>query len=109
MSQCHKAKTSSSTSRSPPAAFRGPTPATPCKSLKTKQPSTFPTFPAPFNLDKKLEEIFGPVNKSLLDGTAEEEFQRYVSGMLSPPEMDILRFWEVSFPYTIRDERSQSR
>jgi len=109
MSQYHKAKTSSGTSRSPPVAFRGPTPATPCKSLKTKQPSTFPAFPAPFNLDKKLEEIFGPVNKSLPDGTAEEEFQRYVSGMLSPPEMDILRFWEVSFPYTIRDEHSQSR
>jgi hypothetical protein len=32
-----------------------------------------------------------------------------VSGQTSSRDTDILHFWEVSFPYTIRDERSQSR
>jgi hypothetical protein len=59
--------------------------------------------------DKKMDELFGCANIPLSEGTIEMEFERYVSGLASPCDMDIIHFWEVSFPYAIRDEHSQSR
>jgi hypothetical protein len=55
-------------------------------------------------LETKMDEIFGRPSTSLSEGTVEAEFDRYISGMPSPRDMDILRFWEVSSFYTIRDE-----
>ena len=56
-----------------------------------------------------MDELFGHANISLSEGTVEAEFERYMSGLASPRDTDILHFWEVSFPYAIRDERGQSK
>ena len=56
-----------------------------------------------------MDELFGRANTNLPEGTVEAEYERYLSGLPSPRDTDILRFWEVSFTFTIRNERSQSR
>lgn len=105
MSEYRSKRTSSSTS---PVAFRSAAPATPRKSSTLKQSSVFSSFSTRVGFDSKMDELFGGANTSLSEGTAEEEFERYVSGSPSPRETDILHFWEVSFLYAIRDEHSQS-
>ena len=45
-----------------------------------------------------MDELFGNANMPLSKGTVKAEFKRYVSGLPSPRDTDILRFWEVSFP-----------
>jgi hypothetical protein len=63
--------------------------------------STRPSFA------KRIENVFGGRgDASRIEGTPEDEFKRYVAGLPSPPETDILRFWEVSLPYIFRDKRS---
>jgi hypothetical protein len=89
--------------------FRGDAPASPRKASTLKQSSVFADFSDDFGFDSKMDELFGGANTSLSEGTVEAEFERYVGGFPSPRETDIIRFWEVSFPYTIRDERSQTR
>jgi hypothetical protein len=101
MSKYRSKQTSSTTS---PVAFRGAAPATPRKSSTRKHSSAFSSFSLRHGFDSKMDNLFGGANVSISEGTIEEEFQRYTSGLLSPRETDILRFWEVSFPYTIRDE-----
>jgi hypothetical protein len=58
--------------------------------------------------DSRMDEFLGHANISHSEGTVEEEFERYVNSLASPRETDILHFWEVSFPYSVRDERSQT-
>ncbi len=58
--------------------------------------------------DSKMDELFGHTNTSLSKGTVEEELKRYMSGLPSSHDTDILHFWEVSLTYTVRDERSQT-
>lgn len=100
---------SNQTSRStPPVAFRGIAPATPRKASTLKKSSAFSDFSTDLGFDKKMDELFGRADTSLSEGTVEMEFERYVSGTTSR-DMDIFHFWEVSFPYAIRDEHSQSR
>ena len=106
MSKYRSKQTSSSTSR---VAFRGAAPATPRKSSRVKQSSAFPNFSTHIGFDSKMDQLFGRGKASLSEGTVEAEFERYVSGLPSPREMDIIHFWEVSFPYTFWDERCQSR
>jgi len=52
-----------------------------------------------------MDKLFGAAT-SLAKGTAEEEFQMYISGPASPRETDILHFWMVSLSYPIGDEHS---
>jgi hypothetical protein len=96
-------------SRTSPVAFHGAAPATPRKSNIRKWSSAFSSFSVDHGFDSKLDDLFGRENISLSEGTIEQEFERYMSGQTSSCDTDILHFWEVSFPYTIRDERSQSR
>jgi hypothetical protein len=91
-----------------PVAFHGAAPTTPRKSNTCKWPPAFPSFSADHRFDSKLDDLFGRENISLSKGTIQQEFERYVSGQTFSHGMDILLFWEVSFPYTIRDEHSQS-
>jgi hypothetical protein len=106
MSEYCSSQTSCSTS---PVAFWDIASATPHKSSTLKQSSVFPSFSTHLGFDKKMDELFGCTNTSLSEGTVKMESERYVSGLASPHDMDILHFWEVSFPYAIRDEHSQSR
>jgi hypothetical protein len=91
-----------------PVAFHGTAPATPRKSNTHKRLPAFPSFSVDRGFDSKLNDLFGRENISLSEGTIKQEFERYVSGQTSSCDMDILHFWEVGFPYIIRDERSQS-
>jgi hypothetical protein len=45
--------------------------------------------------DKLLDNI----DTSLLKGTVQEEFDKYMTASLSPLETDILHFWEVSYTH----------
>lgn len=99
MSEYRSKQTSSGTTL---AASRSAAPATPRKLSTLKRSSVFPGFSTHIGFDNKMDELFGHTNVSLSEGTAEGEFERYVSGMPSPRETDILQFWAVSFPYTIR-------
>lgn len=105
MSEYRSKQTSSGTSS---VAFRGTAPATPRKSSTLKQSSVFPSFAMHTGFESKMDEIFGRTNIHLPEGTVEAEYERYISGLPSPRDTDILRFWEVSSTYTIRNERSQS-
>jgi hypothetical protein len=105
MSEYRSKQISSGTS---PVAFHGAAPATPRKSNTRKRSPAFPSFSADRGFDSKLDDLFGRENISLSEGTIEQEYERYMSGQTSSRDTDILHFWEVSFPYTIRDERSQS-
>jgi hypothetical protein len=105
MSEYHSKQISSGTS---PMAFYGAAPATPRKLNTHKRLPAFPSFSADHRFDSKLDDLFGRENISLSKGTIKQKFERYVSGQTSSCDTDILHFWEVSFPYTIRDERSQS-
>ena len=49
-----------------------------------------------------MDELFGHSSTPLPEGGVETEFERYMSGSPSPRETDILRFWDVSFPYIVR-------
>ena len=42
------------------------------------------------------DEFHNSIDASLHQGTVQEEFDRYTAALLSPLEMDILHFWEVS-------------
>jgi hypothetical protein len=97
---------SSRTSRPSSVAFRGAAPATPRKAPALKESSLSPSFLFNLEFASALDQLYGQANTSPSKGTVQEEFDRYVSGS-SPRETDIIRFWEVSFAYTIRDERSQ--
>jgi hypothetical protein len=105
MSEYRSKQISSGTS---PVAFHGAAPATLCNSNTRKQSPAFPSFSADHGFDSKLDDLFGRKNISLSKGTIKQKFERYVSGQTSSHDTDILHFWEVSFPYTIRDECSQS-
>ena len=105
MSEYRRKQTLGGTS---PMAFRGTAPATPCKLSTLKQSSVFPSFSTRLGFDSKMDELFGRANISHSKGTVEEEFERYVNSLASPRETDIIHFWEVSFPYTIGDVRSQT-
>jgi len=89
-------------------AFRGAAPATLCKSSTLKQSSVFPSFSMHLGFDSKMDELFGHTNTSLSEGTVKKELERYVSGLPSSRDTDILHFWEVSLAYTVRDECSQT-
>jgi hypothetical protein len=105
MSEYRRKQTSGSTS---PVAFRGTAPALPRKLSSFKQSSVFPNFRTHLGFDNKMDELSSHANISLSEAIVEEEFDRYVNSLASPHETDIIHFWEVSFPYTIRDERSQT-
>ncbi len=89
-------------------AFQGAAPTTSRKSSTLKQLSVFPSFSMHLGFDSKMDELFGHANTSLSKGTVKEELERYVSGLPSSCDTDILHFWEMSLAYTIRDERSQT-
>jgi hypothetical protein len=89
--------------------FQGDAPASPHKASTRKQSSVFTNFSAQFEFDSKMDELFGCTNTSLSKGTIEVEFERYVNGAPFSRETDIICFWEISFPYTIQDEHSQTR
>jgi hypothetical protein len=95
-------------SRTSPVAFHDTAPATLHKSNTRKWSLAFLSFLADHGFDSKLDDLFGCENISLSKGTIKQEFERYMSSQTSSRNTDILHFWEVSFPYTIRDERSQS-
>ena len=101
----YRSKQTSSSTHS--AAFRGAAPATPRKASTLKHLSVFPKFSTHAGFESKMDQLFGHANMHLPEGTVEAEYERYISGLPSPRDTDILRFWEVSFPYTIRSERSQ--
>jgi hypothetical protein len=105
MSEYRSKQISSETSS---VAFHGAAPTTLCKSNTHKQSPAFLSFSVDCRFDSKLDDLFSRENISLSEGTIEQEFERYVSGQTSSCDTDILHFSEVSFPYTIRDERSQS-
>jgi hypothetical protein len=48
-----------------------------------------------------MDRLYGHANKPPSEGSVEAEFRRYVDGLSSARDTDILRFWEVSFPYAI--------
>ena len=95
MSEYRSKQTLSSTS---PVAFWGAAPARPCKLSTLKQLSVFSSFSMHLGFDSKMNQLFGRTNTTLSKGTVEEEFERYMSGLPIPREMDIIHFWEVSFP-----------
>ena len=99
MSEFRSKQTSSSISLVAP---RGAVPATLCKLTTLKQSLVFPSFSMHLGFDNKMDELFGHANISLSKGTIEMEFERYMYGLPSPHDTDILHFWEVSFPYAIR-------
>jgi hypothetical protein len=43
-----------------------------------------------------IEEDDMAIGGSSSDQTVEQEFQAYITAPLSPPSIDILKFWEVS-------------
>jgi hypothetical protein len=53
-----------------------------------------------FQLDTHMgDKLLNDINTSLLKGTVQEEFDKYMTALLSPLEMDILHFWEVSYTH----------
>jgi hypothetical protein len=56
--------------------------------------------------ENKMDKLFGHANTNLPERIVEAEYERYIFGLPSPHDTDILCFWEVSFTYTIRNERS---
>jgi len=79
-----------------PVTFQGTAPATPRKPLTLQPSSLFPDFSADCGFDSRMDKLFGHTKTSRSDETAEEEFQKYISGRASPRETDILHFWMVS-------------
>ena len=73
-------------------AFRGAAPTTLRKSSTLKQLSVFPSFSMRLRFDSKMDELFGHTNTSLSKGTVEEELKRYMSGLPSSHDTDILHF-----------------
>jgi len=85
-----------------PAFSQGVAPATPHKTAQFPKALGFFNITTRFKLDNKaINDILSGVNRSSQKGTVEEEFEKYMSG-LSPPEMDILHFWEVSIFFLLR-------
>ena len=87
-------------SRTPPVVYRGAAPTTPHKLSALKQSSVFPNFSTHLGFESKMDDLFSGANVSHTGGSVEEAFERYVSGLPSPHETDILHFWEVSLLYT---------
>ena len=103
MSEYRSKQTSSSAF---PVAFRGAAPATPHKSFAPKESPGFSRFSSHLGFESKMDKLYGHANIRSSEGSVEAEFRRYVDGLPSARDTDILRFWEVSFPYTIRNSCS---
>ena len=101
MTKYRSKQTLGGTSRLFSGTIRGPAPATPRKAPAPKQSLVFSNFATRPSLARRIEKVFGTQgDASRVEGTPEDEFQRYISSLPSPPETDILRFWEVSLPPT---------
>ena len=80
----HDGQTSSlGRTSSPSPSFECAVPATPRKSA-TKKSSVFSSYLDDFNIEDKLNEVFGTDNAFSSEETVEHEFDRYITGMLSP-------------------------
>ena len=94
MSEYHSKHTSSHISSVP---FQGAAPATPCKLHTIKPPSVFSNFTKGRKFESRLNEMFGCADLPLAEGTVDEELERYLNGLPSSRDTDIIHFWEVSF------------
>lgn len=105
MSEYRRKQSSSSTAH---AASQGAAPTIPLKSStlepSTLEPSAFPTYSNNVGFEDMMSSALRRANVYHSEGTIEAEYKKYVSSMASPHKTDILRFWEVSFPSTIRNE-----
>ncbi len=86
-----------------PQALAWRAPATPVKSSKFKKSSCSKAM-SRFQLDNHIIDNLLNVNASPHQGTVQEEYDKYTAASLSPLEMDILHFWEVSYTHINEDK-----
>ena len=92
-------------------AFQDATAATPTILLKlstpklsTLKPSVFSIYSNNIEFKDMMSNALGHANIYHSKGTFKVEYEKYVTSMALPHNTNILRFWEVSFPSTIRNE-----
>lgn len=74
--------------------------------LKSSKKLSKPKHLSRFKLDSPMiDELFNNVNVPPCQGTVHEEFDKYTAALLSPPQMDLLNFWEVSYTHIDEDKQ----
>src|SRR5258708_37272903 len=86
-----------------PQALAQRAPAMPVKSSKFKK-SLCSKAMSHFQLDNHIIDDLLNVNVSPHQGTVQEKYDKYTAASLSPLEMDILHFWEVSYTHINKDK-----
>src|SRR5258707_6015114 len=95
---------SSGTLSATPQALARRVPAMPVKSSKFKKSSCSKAM-SHFQLDNHIIDDLLNIDASPHQGTVQEEYDKYTAASLSPLEMDILHFWEVSYTHINKDKR----
>ena len=72
--------------------------------LSTFEPSAFPTYSNNIEFKDMMSNALEHANVYHSEGTSKVEYEKYVTSMALPHNINILRFWEMSFPLTIRNE-----
>jgi hypothetical protein len=72
---------------------------TPAPLSPVKVPA-FAALPSRFKIkESPIYPGLSSTSTSSRKATVDEEYRRYISASLSPPDTDILSFWEVSYQY----------
>src|SRR5258707_14048931 len=100
----YRGQQSSGTLSAAPQALAWRAPATPVKSSKFKKSSCSKAM-LHFQLNNHIIDDLLNVNASPHQGTVQEEYDKYTAASLSPLEMDILHFWEVSYTHINEDKQ----
>src|SRR5260370_37554436 len=87
-----------------PQALAWCAPAMPVKSSKFKKSSCSKAM-SRFQLDNHIIDDLLNIDASPHQGTVQEEYNKYTAASLSPLEMDILHFWEVSYTHINEDKQ----
>ena len=100
----YRGQQSSGTLSAAPQALAWHAPAIPVKLSKFKKSSCSKAM-LHFQLDNHIIDNLLNVNASPHQGTVQEEYDKYTAALLSPLEMDILHFWEVSYTHINEDKQ----
>jgi len=100
----YRGQQSSGTLSAAPQALAWHAPTTPVKSSKFKKSSCSKAMLC-FQLDNHIIDDLLNIDASPHQGTVQEEYDKYTAASLSPLEMDILHFWEVSYTHINKDKR----